>query len=279
MSAASLVAFLPAQYQALATSILMVCGAVYALLMVLDKMFQAAKALLPNNKTIAKIENALSFLASRWPQALETPETSADAPVPIEDPIHLIAHSNAIQGPPKGFISIRLAFLIVALGAVYGSVFGCATASSVTWGNPTFGTGPSVGLFEVTPANTHPVQIAPGAGWQASLEEGHVTIAGAQYSLLDVSALALGSVVSPAGGGPAGQLQVGGLVSTLNESLGIAPLCTPYTASNGGFLQGGRPGFTLGLVISPVTLGQVLLETGLLSGSKPHRGTIVDLVK
>jgi hypothetical protein len=245
--------------------------------MALDKVFQGLKVLFPNNKAVAKIEHVLSFLASRWPQSLPGPTPPPDEPA-LEDPIKLLAHSNAIQGPPKGFISIRMAICVVVVGALYGSIFGCAATSAVTWGSPTFGTGPSVGLFEITPSNTHPVQIAPGAGWQASLEEGHVTINGAQYSLLDVSALALGSVVAPAGGGPAGQLQVGGLIGTLNESLGIAPLTTPYTASGGGWTQGGRPGFTLGLVISPITLGQILVETGLLSGAKAHRGNVADLL-
>lgn len=248
--------------QGILVALLGVFMALHALLVLLENLF-------PKLKSADNFVSACVGFLDKWVHG----SGAWDKPVEpkAKSPTVTIGTSNAVS---KGFASLRFLLAVTALGAVCGLLGGCST---VTWGSPSFGTGPSVGLVEVDPSNAHPVQLAPGAGWQASLEEGHFSLAnGAQFSLLDISALALGSVVAPTGGGPSGQLQIGVMLATMNEMFGLAALTTPYSAAGGGWSQGGPFNVLVGVVFNPITAGSVLFDKNA-AGKPTYRGNLGNL--
>ncbi len=137
---------------------------------------------------------------------------------------------------PKGFVRIETVQLLLALTCLGLCLASCA---GVAWNQPVFYAGPTVApIEEITLKNPQP---AAAAGFQATVGLGQFEFASKEWDSLDLSALALGGVVVPASG-PAGMLQAGVEVGTLNGIIGLGILFTPYTADNQGFLQGGGPG-------------------------------------
>jgi hypothetical protein len=144
-------------------------------------------------------------------------------------------------------ISGIFACLLGFAGISKAQVFQCA--------NPIFTHGPSLGFMELSPSNPHPFSVSAGAGYSATLGLCQFVLDGKSWDLLDIGALALGSVTSPSGS-PVGAFQVGPELGTFNNIVGLAALFTPYAANGDGFLQGGRPGTAFGLILTiPLSFG------------------------
>lgn len=126
-----------------------------------------------------------------------------------------------------------------------------APLPSIAW-TATFFHGPTLAISEISPRNPHPLSYAAGAGYTGGLGIGQFAWLGKQWDIIDVGALAIGSVVSP-NGQAEGALQVGFIVGSMGNPngvpfLSVAIITTPYTASGGGWAQGGRPGTSFGLM-------------------------------
>ena len=130
---------------------------------------------------------------------------------------------------------------LVLLLAVAVAASGCAT---LDWSRPVLFAGPSVALVEVSPSQPTPRKIAAGAGEQLTLGLGQFQFEGKTWDALDLSAVGLGSLDG------AGSVQVGGILGTMNDILGLGVLSTPWAADGSGYIQGGRPGATFAAVVN-----------------------------
>ena len=136
-----------------------------------------------------------------------------------------------IPAPPAVLPLAALLLFLPLLG-------GCAELS---WTTPVFFAGPSVApIEEVSKKNPSP---AIASGFQETIGLGQFEFEEHEWDAIDLSALELGGLILN-GAGPAGALQLGGEIGTLNGIIGLGILATPYTANGGGFLQGGNPGVT-----------------------------------
>jgi hypothetical protein len=167
------------------------------------------------------------------------------------------------------------------LGSLFAGllcVAGVSRAQTFQCGTPVFSHGPSLALTELAPSSIHPFSVANGAGYSATIGMCQFVLGGKSWDLLDVSALALGSVTSPTGN-PSGALQLGPQLGTFNNLVGIAALFTPYAADGNGFLQGGRPGTAWGLVLTiPLSFGVTSPPVGVAANGArafPRGGTLV----
>ena len=219
-------------------------------------------------KTLLTILNLFSVASHRdSPQPLKPPIVQSRPPAVVGSPI------SSLPKARRGVVLLEILPLLV-LAAVVSQLVGCA---AVSWGAPAISSGPSVQLVEISPSNPHPVQIAAGAGYSVSLGEAQIAIAGKQWDLLDVSLQAIGAVVAPQGL-PAGAIQIAPMIGTLNDTIAVGPIFTPYTAAGaGGFLQGGRPGTAWGVHLTfPIGLGPYAPPTGIEEGPAglPRGGTL-----
>lgn len=103
---------------------------------------------------------------------------------------------------------------------------------------PIVSTGPSLSLLEIRTGYTHPVQVAPGLGYQLNLGWLQREFLGESWDLVDLSFDLYGNVVSNPGGAQATALSASVLVCTLNAvfCLGVG---TDLLGANGGALTGG----------------------------------------
>lgn len=115
--------------------------------------------------------------------------------------------------------------------------------AAISWSTPVVFAGPTVAPIEEV-SSKHPAP-ASAAGFQLSVGLGQFDWQGHEWDLIDVGPVVLGGVVLP-GSGPAGVLQLGGQIATLNGIIGLDVLSTPYTANGEGWAQGGAPGTTFG---------------------------------
>lgn len=81
--------------------------------------------------------------------------------------------------------------------------------------------GPTLPLMEVRPGNPHPIQLAPGAGYQLSLTlpQFQRAIMGKAWDLLDVNLMAFGTAVSSSSGATFGALSAAVGLCTLSSLL------------------------------------------------------------
>ncbi len=159
---------------------------------------------------------------------------------------------------------------LVLLLAVAVAASGCATTD---WTRPVVFAGPSVALFEASPSQPAPRQIAAGAGEQITLGLGQFAFASKTWDALDLSGVALGSLAG------SGSLQVGGILGTMNGLIGLGALATPYAADGSGFVQGGRPGVTWAAVMNVQALVAELASAPagrmMLAAPPPPRGGLI----
>ena len=143
-------------------------------------------------------------------------------------------------------------------------VGGHARAQEVTWTAPTFSAGVDVALAEVS-VKTGAVGV--GSGLALTLEFGQATFLGRSWSLLDVSVDVLGGLVLP-GGSPAGALQLGGCLGTLNSFVKGCLLSTPYASDGAGWGQGGAPGLTLAAMANVTAIWGALFPSTTVAAPK-----------
>jgi len=103
---------------------------------------------------------------------------------------------------------------------------------------PVISTGPSLSLLEVRSGYTHPVQVAPGLGYQLNLGWLQTEFLGESWDLIDLSFDLYGNVLSNPNGDQATALSISALVCTLNAvfCLGVG---TDLLGANGSALTGG----------------------------------------
>lgn len=167
------------------------------------------------------------------------------------------------------------ALLVASLGAAAPAKafgFDCST--------PVFGYGLSLAITEISPSNPHPVGIAEGAGFMANVGLCQFALLGKSWDAIDLNVMGLGSVISPQGA-PQGALQLGGGIGSFNNTVALEVLSTPWTASGGGWVQGGRPGTTFGLILNiPFNIGPTSPPVGMPEAGPRQfpRGSLLDLV-
>ena len=132
-----------------------------------------------------------------------------------------------IPAPPAVLPLAALLLLLPLLG-------GCAELS---WTTPVAYFGPTVSPYEEVSKGSQP---AVAAGAQATLGLGQFEMLEHSWDVLDPGVLVLGGMVP--GGGPAGMLQIGGKIGTLNGLIGAGLLFDCIDSSGNGACQGGHPG-------------------------------------
>lgn len=137
----------------------------------------------------------------------------------------------------------KIAILLLVSAAV-SSLSACsALSTNIQWDTPVFYAGPlAAPLEEVTGKGSAP---AVAAGFQQTVGFGQFGFAGHEWDVVDVGAVeAGGAVVS--GSSPAGMLQLGGKIGTMDGIIGVAVLADVEDANGNGLLQGGRVGPIIG---------------------------------
>lgn len=124
---------------------------------------------------------------------------------------------------------------------------GFLTASSARAGGWDYAVGPTLPMLEYDIGSATPVQLAPGAGVQVSLtnEALQKPLFGKLYDLLDLDAMAFGSVVTAGSGQQFGALSVAGAVCTLSSLFCVG--VGTHVLSGAQALAPGRPFLLLAL--------------------------------
>lgn len=148
-----------------------------------------------------------------------------------------MALRKPIKLPAVGLTTGGAIKTLVLLSVLHGMT-ACA---GVSWNEPVLFGGPSVAPIEEI-SGKHPTP-AIASGFQETVGLGQFDAWSHNWDAIDISALELGGVLLN-GAAPAGVLQIGGEIGTLNGIIGLGILCTPYAVNGGGFLQGGNPGVT-----------------------------------
>ena len=154
-------------------------------------------------------------------------------------------------GPLEGYMQALAAVLGVLLGVTPGLrravpvlllggalLFGAPARAQITWA-----AGPSVPLMLVEPGAPHPVSIVPGAGLQLSFSDQRLTraIGGKSWDMLDVTALAFGSLVKSDSGAQFGQLSAALAVCTMSSLVCLGG--GKHLLTNDGIEPGGKGWF------------------------------------
>ena len=185
----------------------------------------------------------------------------------IDPPV--LAGSNAIR---RGFADFDAVLYITGLTALL--LIGSGGCAGV--GVPDFAAGPSLPLFVDYPSQTHPVQIAQGAGVEGSVGLFQVALGGKQWDLLDLSAQVWGTVDSSSGT-PSGSLSIAPMIGTFNNLVAVGIAVPVLNANNGPSLGSGHPivGFALSLNI-PISFGPYSPPVGVSQGAQGYErgGTI-----
>jgi hypothetical protein len=158
------------------------------------------------------------------PGTLKFPLTLAKPPTVIGQTVTVTTTAPATIG--------KIGVLLVALACS-----GLSACASVSWSEPVLYAGPTVSPYEEVSKGSQP---AVAAGIQATVGLGQFEFSEHQWDLLDPGLLALGGMVP--GGGPAGMLQIGGKVGTLNGLIGVGLLFDCVDSTGNGACQGGHPG-------------------------------------
>jgi hypothetical protein len=118
-------------------------------------------------------------------------------------------------------------------------VTSCASVKGITWDQPVFYAGPTVApIEEVSSKNSTP---AAAAGFAEKVGFFQYSMMNHEWDVFEIGALELGGLV-PGGTGPAGMLQLGGSLSTLNGIIGFGLLFDCVDSAGNGACQGGHPG-------------------------------------
>ena len=159
------------------------------------------------------------------------PDEPTDAPAPEQ---------AKPASPPSALVPPAVALLVLL-----GSLLAPAPAQAqITWA-----AGPSVPLMLVEPGASHPVSIIPGAGLQLSFSDRRLTraIGGKSWDMLDVTALAFGSLVKADSGAQFGQLSGALALCTMSSLVCIGG--GKHLLTNDG-VEPGRTGWFLVFALS-----------------------------
>jgi hypothetical protein len=184
-------------------------------------------------KNCLKLLNVVSLLTHKdSPGTLKPPFVQSQPPVAIP-PIPL---GVATQSAPRtaGFVSLMWLAVLCLLSLCLG---GCA---AVSWNQPVFYYGPTVVPFEEVSIGSKNAQPATAGGIGATIGLGQYEMVGHEWDIIDTGPLALGGLV-PGGNGPAGQLQLGWKVGTLNGLANAVVALDCIDSGSNGVCQGGNP--------------------------------------
>jgi hypothetical protein len=158
---------------------------------------------------------------------------------------------------------------------VKAAILAVAALVSVAAQAQVVSSGPSLPMLEFTGA-THPVQFAPGLGYELSLGLLQFGLLGQQWDALDLSVQVFGSALQSPNGDPAGSLQVAACVGTLNNLIAVGAAVPLYGGPSGGAFQGAAHVYPVLSLSIPIAWGPYSPPVGVTEGPAglPRGGTL-----
>jgi hypothetical protein len=235
--------------------------------------------------TYPKAETVLGILSDllSWHQNSDSPGTlklpftrSTNPRKPDKPSTAVVGNGGAVAGvklekPSAEIATPNPSHKAVRVLITLASVFIAETASAQV-----LSTGATLPMLEFQSDNTHPVQFAPGAGAMLSLGLLQTGLGGQQWDLLDFSVSLFGTALATPTGAPAGQLQFGLEVGTLNNIIAVGAATPLYGPDGIGVFQGSFKVYPLLTLNLPVSLAPYSPPVGIAEGPAglPRGGTL-----
>ena len=159
-------------------------------------------------------------------------------------------------------------------GAIIGLLLLVLAATGPARADVVISHGPSIPMLEFTGA-THPVQFAPGFGYQLSLGLFQFALLNQQWDALNFSAIGFGNVVDAPNGDPSGSCQAALAIGTFNNIVAIGAAVPLFGASSGVF-QGQFHVYPMLSINIPLSFTPLTPPVGYTPGPRglPRGGTI-----